>query len=169
MHEHLIATDLRDTPLPIAANSMDTDEYQNVAIDGQAAEYAEPLVELNAYGLATQAFFAQQNGLNAPIYASFRAASLRVYARESVAARLLTVNDRLKTYGVELLVLDGYRPVCVQQELWTWFLTISRQLLPQSDDATQMAFALRFCSNPHQFDASNPTTWPRTPPVVQST
>ena len=40
------------------------------------------------------------------------------YARQTVAEMLLKVNKILEKQGLELLVYDGYRPICIQQNLW---------------------------------------------------
>lgn len=155
-----VSDDARRRPMPPTAPTVDTDDYQLVAIDRQAPEHAEELVELASIGIATESFYARNDGLNAPIYRRFISALTGVYARAGVARKLLEVNRILAPYGVELLVWDGFRPVPVQRELWDWFIAEARRLQPEASDEERVRFALRYCSHPDSFDPEDETTWP---------
>jgi D-alanyl-D-alanine dipeptidase len=152
--------DLRDKPLPEPKSSLDTDDYQRVEVDKAAPEHGELLVDLRRYGIASESFYARKDGLNAPLYRQFRTAMKSVYVRKGVAEKLAEVNRILADYGVEVLVLDGFRPVCVQAELWKWNIELAREILPNPTPAECVRFALRFCSDPGRFDEDDPTTWP---------
>ncbi len=152
--------DLRETAIPASLSSNDTDEYQNVAVDSASAEFNEPLVDLLNFGISTESFFARTDGLNAPLGKPFRNAVSVVYARLGVAKRLQQVNRILAEYGVELLVLDGYRSVPVQQELWRWFMEEAERILSNPTSAECTRYALRYCSNPARFNPQDSGTWP---------
>ncbi len=154
------AEDWRLKPLPAPQSCVDTDEYQRIEIDESSTLHGEELVELAGLGIAQDAFYARTNGLNAPVGKAFASASSQVRLRSSVAEKLLEVNKVLRPYGAELLVWDGYRPVALQLELWDWMLEETRQRMPDADPAEQEDFALRFASNPTNFDPDKPDTWP---------
>jgi D-alanyl-D-alanine dipeptidase len=152
--------DFRENAIPASLSSVDTDEYQNVPVDSAADEFKEPLVDLSEFGIATESFFAREDGGNAPLCKPFRHAVKTVYARLGIALKLQQVNRLLSSYGVELLVLDGYRSVPVQKELWSWFVEEAGRMLtnPTADECSR--YALRYCSNPARFNPEDSGTWP---------
>lgn len=152
--------DLRSLPIPEVRDICDTDDYQSITIDRSAAEFTEPLVDLARFGIATQGFFAVENGRNAPVKRRFLAALDKLYARIGVAEKLQQVNRTLAPYGVEVLVLDAFRPLAVQRELWQWFLNEAERLMPDSSREERERYALRYCSDPSRFDQNDATTWP---------
>ena len=154
------SADLRNRPVPQSPVAIDTDEYQQVSIDSQSKQFAEPLVDLAAFGIATENFYGRSDMLNAPIHQRFPSSMNSVYARRGIARRLATVNTLLAPYGIELLVFDAFRPVSVQQELWDWFIAEARRTLANPSEQDCRRFALRFCSDPRHFDANNASTWP---------
>jgi zinc D-Ala-D-Ala dipeptidase len=84
----------------------------------------------------------------------------QVWSRRSIAERLTTVNQQLATVGVELFVLNGYRPLSLQKELWDFFIEKARCDLTNPSEAECVAFAGRYCSDPRDFDARDSRTWP---------
>ncbi|RTL35294.1 MAG: hypothetical protein EKK48_29460 [Candidatus Melainabacteria bacterium] len=153
-------SDFRDRKLPPSASQNDTDEYKNVQIDQTAPEYGEPLVDLADYDIRTDAFYSRTDGLNQPVGRAFKSGLIRVYARKSVARKLKEVDELLRSYGMRVVVLDGFRPIAVQRDLWGWMLEQARQLLPHASEAEWTAFALRYATDPSTFNVDDPTTWP---------
>lgn len=155
-----IHSDFRNRPLPPAWSHVDTDEYKDVAIDADAAEYSEALVDLAACGISTASFYGDASGLNAPLYHAFESGMKQVYARESVAQRLLEVNGLLANYGVAVVVVDAFRPISVQRELWHWMLDQAKLRFPSGSPTEWEAYALRYASDPSNFRVDEPNTWP---------
>jgi D-alanyl-D-alanine dipeptidase len=152
--------DFREQPLPPPLSQVDTDEYQNVEIDQAAAEFNEELVDLAHYGVRGASFYGQRDGLNAPLFNAFRSGLKHVYVRKSVARKLREVNKLLAPYGMAVVVLDGFRPISVQAELWNWMLSRAQALLPQGSASEWEAYALRYASNPTNFLQDDPKSWP---------
>jgi D-alanyl-D-alanine dipeptidase len=98
--------------------------------------------------------------LNAPLYRPFKSAKRPVYARQSVARKLRKVNKLLAPYGMKLVVLDCFRPISVQAELWSWMLERARALFPNGPATEWEAHALRYASNPTNFNALDSKSWP---------
>jgi zinc D-Ala-D-Ala dipeptidase len=154
------SSDFREQLMPPAASQNDTDEYKNVQIDQTAHEFSEPLVDLARYGIRTDAFYSRVDGLNQPVGRAFRSGMKHVYARISVARRLKEVNKLLRPYSMRVVVLDGFRPIAVQQDLWNWMHEQAKILLPQGNENDWTAYALRYASDPSTFDIHDHTTWP---------
>ncbi len=140
----------RSTPTNTKTSDIDTD----------AAEFSETLVDLATCGIRTASFYGEVSGLNAPLYRPFNSGLKRVYARQSVAARLLEVNKLLGSYGVAVVVVDAFRPITVQAELWNWMLDQAKLHFPEGSLSDWEAYALRYASNPSNFRVDNPNTWP---------
>jgi D-alanyl-D-alanine dipeptidase len=151
---------LRESPIPWEANAPTALDYHHVPVDFDDARSKEPLVDLVELGIAGYGYYAREDGFNAPYYRAFRSASHRVLCRRSIGERLLTVNQRLSEHGVELFVLNGYRSLAVQQELWAFFMERARTVLDNPTEADCVAFAGTYSSDPRKFDESDSRTWP---------
>lgn len=119
----------------------------------------EPLVALHDYGIDGTSYYAISNGSNAPYGKALSGANPTVYARSSVAQRLQQVNARLRPYGYELYVRDGWRSPLTQPAI---FPTFEKNYLDQHPSATQedaRAHALRYASDP-TFSADDPMSVP---------
>lgn len=157
------SSDLRSQRLPQASYikaGLTAANYHNEPIDSIDPRGKEPLVDLKDSGIACDNFYARQDGLNAPYYRPFKSAPKRASLRQTVTLKLVRVNATLKPYGVELLVLDGYRPVSLQKELWQYFINQAKAKNPALTKAQQAHYASHYCSNPERFKASDSRTWP---------
>lgn len=152
--------DFREQPLPPPLSQVDTDEYQTVEIDSSAAEFNEKLVNLAHYGVRSASFYGRSDGLNAPLFKAFRSGLKHAYLRQSVARKLRAANKLLAPYGMAVVVLDGFRPVSLQSELWNWMLSRAQALFPQGSASDWEAYALRYASNPTNFRIDDPKSWP---------
>ena len=154
------ADDLRARPIPIRPGAPTSRGYGALAIDLADPRAQEPLVDLSAYGLAGAGFYGRRDGHNAPYYRAFDGALPGVWARRSVAERLVRVNRRLAGHGVELYLLNGYRRVALQRALWDFFMDQARARLDEPSEADCVAFASTYCSDPRAFDPADSRTWP---------
>ena len=153
-------TDYRLRPIPWRDNAPTSADYRAVPVDLADPRAREPLVDLADHDVGGHGYYARDDGLNAPYRRAFPSARARMQARRSVAKRLAEVDARLKAVGVELFVLDAFRPLALQAELWDFFLERAEQVLDKPSEAERVAFAVEYCSDPRRFDPSDPRTWP---------
>lgn len=149
-----------EPPIPEPAGAGTALDYHDIPVDLSSKEAAEPLVDVADYGIASESFYARTDGLNAPYRRAFPSAPRRVHCRRGVAERLSHANASLKSRGVELFVLDAFRPVACQKELWNHFLAQAGLALPNGTAADHARYAGQYCSDPTGFDANDPKTWP---------
>ncbi len=149
--------DLRTIKIPNNVDGKTALDYHQIEIDIKGALNSEALVELSAYGVATKSIYARPE---APYYHSFQTALKTVCVRESVAKKLAEVNKLLFDYDVELLALDGYRPIQLQQELWDHFIQTAKETLTNASDEELTKFAGQFCSDPRGYREDDFRTWP---------
>ena len=156
-----ISDDLRERPIPLREEgAASAHDYHEVPVNTNSELSTEPLVFAGDYNLAFESFYARQDGLNAPYYKAFATASKRVYLRKSVAAKLVEINKRLKPYNAELYLLDGFRPIELQFEVWDDFVAQARRVLKNPTDEECAHYAGFYCSDPRSFNESDFKTWP---------
>lgn len=155
-------TDLRTRAIPLRTDdAASAHDYHDVPIETDSSYANEELVPVDALGLASESIYARVDGLNAPYYKTFKTASKQVHLRKTVAERLLDVNKVLRTYNAEVYLLDGYRPIELQKEIWEDFCAQARRVLGDSADDEECAHHAGFyCSDPRPFDEENFRTWP---------
>ena len=151
------SNDLRERPIPEQSKSNTAANYHAVEIDIAGVANREPLIDVREYGIACKSVYSRPY---APYYRAFASALETVYLRDTVAQKLIQANNILVDYGVEVLALDGFRPVKLQQELWAHFMAKAREQLPEATKEDMERFAVQFCSNPSGYDPLDYTTWP---------
>lgn len=109
-------------------------------------------------------FFSVYHGYTkniAPYHYTFDSTLRYVWVREALVEKLEQVNIILANYGYELLVLDGFRTINLQKELWSWFVkkAAEQMNLPVSSPAV-VKNAEDYCSNPESFKLSEVETYP---------
>lgn len=134
--------------------------YHHIPIDNNSSETHEPLVDAGKFGIAASSYYARSNGLNPPYFHKFDSALSRVLVRQGVAKKLSEANRILKPKGVEILLLDGYRPIELQRELWDYFMRQARTTLKNPSEEMCVQFAGRYCSDPRTFRKDDWHTWP---------
>ncbi len=144
--------------IPLMKDAPTALNYHHVPIDNMA-ESNEPLVDVSKFGLSARSYYAQDK-LNPPYFHKFNSALNKVYVRQGVAKKLAEANKTLKPNGVEIVLLDGYRPIELQRELWSYFLGQAKQVLKNSSEEACVEFAGKFCSNPGPFKKDDWHTWP---------
>lgn len=155
-----VAEDSRNQPIPLMLHAATALDYHAIPIRLDSAEAAEPLIDVTTVGIAAQSYYARRDGLNAPYDRCFGSATERVWSRKSVCEKLADANKLLRPYGVELLVLDGFRPIELQRELWDHFVG-QAQVTLKNPTAEQCArFAGQFCSDPRGYKEDDFRTWP---------
>src|SRR6516225_8344020 len=153
-------SDFRDRAIPWHEHPPTALEYENVPVDLSDPRSREALVDPIECGVAGSGYYARTDRLNAPYYRRFASASERVFCRRSVAERLSEANELLLPLGVELFVLNGYRSLALQKELWAFYIEKGRESLDDPTQANCVAFAGEYCSDPREFDHLDPRTWP---------
>jgi D-alanyl-D-alanine dipeptidase len=146
-----------DTPIP-ASRTKATSAYRRIDFM-ESAYAAEPLVPLQDYGMATDAYYARSDGLNPPYNRPIKTAEPAIRVRRSVAERLSTINKRLARSGLELLVLDGFRSLACQRELWYHFLRRIRRASVGATPESIESVAVKYIADPRGFKASDSKTW----------
>lgn len=137
-------------PIPALNNAPTALDYHQIPIDLNSNEAREPLVDATKFGIKTKSYYAHK----------FPSALDKVLVRRSVAGKLEKVNSFLKPSGVEVVILDGYRPVELQRELWQHFIAKAKSILPNPTEEQCIEFAGRFCSDPRKFNRDDWRTWP---------
>ncbi len=131
--------DYRDIPIVLPAGCADNTalDYHQVEIDVEGAENKELLVDLALYKVAVHSAYASSDP---PYHKAFANALSSVYLRQSVAKKLVEVNERLKKYGVEVLALDGFRPISLQSDIWNYFIKRGEEVLnePKEEDLVSL-------------------------------
>jgi zinc D-Ala-D-Ala dipeptidase len=85
---------------------------QRIAIGRDNALFGESVVEVRDAGLAGENFYA--TGRNPPYWHRVEGATDKLWLRTSVTEKLLRVNARAGKAGLELFLLDAWRPRAVQ-------------------------------------------------------
>ena len=135
-------------------------DYHNIEIDLNNAMANEELVSARDYNLSGASYYARKDLLNPPYYKAFSKALDDIFIRKGVAKRLVMVNQVLSPYGVELFLLDCYRPIELQKEVWDHFLDRAREVLSDPDESSVTEYAGQYCSDPSKFSREDYKTWP---------
>jgi D-alanyl-D-alanine dipeptidase len=133
---------------------------RRVPFDHDDPRAQEPMVDLHSYGLAGENYYARRDGNNPPYGRRLEGAIDGLYARQGVAERLVQANRALESAGVELFLLDAYRPVSCQTALWNFFSQQLHHAHPDLDDKGLLALVRTYVSDPRGIDPANPGTWP---------
>ncbi|HEY9777102.1 MAG TPA: M15 family metallopeptidase [Planktothrix sp.] len=145
------------TPISPATTSKSALDYHLIPIDLNGADNGEPLVQVHEFGIKSRSAYALSSP---PYHHSFHNAQQVPLLRETVARKLTDVNGRLAPYGVQVLVLDGFRSVALQQELWSYFIEVARALMPAATEVELVAYVGQYWSDPREYDSDDYRTWP---------
>ena len=85
---------------------------QRIPITRDNALFGESVVEVRDAGLAGENFYATAR--NPPYWHKVDGATDRLWLRQTVTEKLLRVNGRAASVGLELFLLDAWRPRAVQ-------------------------------------------------------
>lgn len=148
-----------DYAVPIIAPEVYSGSYGFIPCDMTDPRWNEPLVRLETVGIAYEAHHAREDGGNWPYFAPVPGARQQVWLRATAAAKLAKVNARLKPFGTELIVLDGYRSIACQKGLWDFYYRDAVRTLPDGTPALWRRQALRHAADPGNFNENDPATW----------
>lgn len=161
MNEFKTDSDLRERAIPLRLDgAASAHDYHDVPIETGSPPSEDPVVPVSDFGLASESIYARTDRLNAPYYKCFNSASKSVHLRKSVIERLVRVNETLSTFNAEVYLLDGYRPIALQIEIWDDFVAQARRVLGDPSDEECAHYAGFYCSDPRGFDEANFRTWP---------
>lgn len=146
--------------IPILDWSSNAGSYKSIPIDLDDDRSRDPLVSIKNLGIACESFYGRSDGHNAPYYCQIDGSLADVWCRKLVADKLLEANDLLRSFGVEVYVWDGYRPIETQIGLWSFFWDKSKDAMPNATEDQRRSYVLNYVSDPMQFNRENPTTWP---------
>jgi D-alanyl-D-alanine dipeptidase len=149
-----------DYAIPIVAKRAMTMDYASIPLDKADPLHQEAMVPLDTLGIAFRSHHARDDGGNWPYHRPVPGARKDVWLRGSVAEKLIAVNRRLAPYGVEVVVLDGYRTMACQRGMWDFFIADAQRRLPDATPDDWRDLALASAVDPNRFDEGNPTTWP---------
>src|SRR4051794_11374562 len=93
--------------------------YRDLPIDQTGPLFSEKLVNARDFGLAGRNYYAHAR--NPPYWRAAEAAIDALLLRESVAARLSEIDQRLKRLGLMLYLYDAWRPRALQayfHDIW---------------------------------------------------
>ncbi len=146
--------------IPVLGWAANAGSYRNIPIDKRDRRAAEPLVKFADYGIPCESFYDRTDGGNWPYHERIEGATKYVWGRKTVAEMLVRVNARVVPFGVEIFVLDAYRPVKCQEGLWKFFWKQAKLQMPNATEAEQREHVLNFVSDPTRFKRQDSTTWP---------
>jgi D-alanyl-D-alanine dipeptidase len=149
-----------DQPIPMHRRAPTAGNYQDIPIHDHDSRFGEALVDARSFGIAGENYYDRTDGQNTPYDEVVPGAVCELWCRQSIAAMLVAVNDRLADYGAELYVWDAYRPITCQQALWDFYWRRFSRETPHADDAALAAHVCHYVSDPRGFDPDDPHTWP---------
>ena len=150
-----VLEDLRNRPIgdQVAARAARLGFRQRIAIHHDNDWFGEPVVDARAAGLAGENFYAGDR--NPPYWHRVEGAVEALWLRTSVAEKLLRVNARAASVGLELFLFDAWRPRAVQayfHDVW-----MPRELTRRDPGLTGAALTQeveRYWAAPSQSEAS---------------
>ncbi len=146
--------------IPILDWTANAGSYRHVPVDASDPRAAELLVKLEDHGIAADNACARDDGNNSPYGQKISGALAHVWARASIARKLMAVDKMLEPLGLEIFVLDAYRPIACQQGLWDFYWGEARKKMPDASEAERASYVLNFVSDPTRFDPADSRTWP---------
>lgn len=149
-----------DHQIPILDPAVFASGYREIRVDENDPRCREPLVPLESVGVAFENYYARTDGGNPPYFGPVEGSRKDVWLRQTVAEKLASVNERLRPFGAELFVMDGYRPISCQQGLWNFFFAKAKLELSNASEQEQRDWAHRFVVDPVSFDETDSRTWP---------
>jgi D-alanyl-D-alanine dipeptidase len=113
MSPDLAALKLKPIPSSAEANARKAGYRRDVAIDEHGALGAEACVDVRSIGIAGANHYNTPH--NPPYHVVVPGSIAELYLRKTVASKLVEVNARLASGGMELYLFDAWRPQAVQR------------------------------------------------------
>ena len=147
-------------PIPILDKIVTAGDYKSLPIDVDDPRNAEPLVNVEDYGIAAESYYARTDGNNEPYNRSIDGALHSLYCRQGVCQRLSNINQLLETEDLELFLWDAYRPIPCQQNIWSFFKQKMAIDNPHMTSDQHHSEVTHYVSDVDSFDIDNSNTWP---------
>ena len=148
-----------DHQIPIVDPQLFAQSYFDIPVHGSDPRGRESLIPLESVGVAFESYHARTDGGNPPFFGPVEGSRRDVWLRKTPAEKLARVNEHLRSFEAEVLVLDGYRPIACQRGLWNFYWTQAKRQDPGAGEQQWRAYALRFAADPAKFDENDPRTW----------
>lgn len=148
------------TPLPAIKADFTTADYRNIPFDDNHERSNDPLVNIKDYDLAGQNYYYRHDLQNPPYYKQLEVGRNEILLRKTVAEKLQAVNSFLEPFRLEVFIMDGYRPIEVQQEIWDFFIKQAKMLISDATPEQLYDYAAQYASDPNYYDLDDPTSWP---------
>ena len=148
-----------DHQIPIVDPRLFAQSYMDIPVDGNDPRGREPLIPLESVGVAFESYHARTDGGNPPYFGPVEGSRRDVWLRKTPAEKLARVNEHLRPFEAEVLVLDGYRPIACQRALWNFYWTQAKRQDPGAGEQQWRAYALQFAADPANFDENDFRTW----------
>jgi len=122
--------EFRERKIPVLRNKRSKIvNFRNVSINFSHKLTNEGYVDIRDAGLS--GFNHYFNSNNPPYYTSIEGATDRLLLRESLVFKLIRINKKLNNSGIEIYFFDCYRPIKVQQFLYSvWLPEYLRKIHP---------------------------------------
>ncbi len=149
-----------DYQIPIVEREQINSSHHVIPLDSDDPKFNEPMVNLADYNIAFESYHAISDGSNAPYFKPIKGSRQEGWLRQTVAEKLLKVNDNLRPFGAELLIYDAYRSIECQQGLWEFFYERGRSEIPNASEDDCRQYALGYVRDPRIFDRQDTRTFP---------
>ncbi|MFH1455224.1 MAG: M15 family metallopeptidase [bacterium] len=122
---------IKDVPIPREEYDIEmVRNYQDIKLNDKSERYSEKLVDINEYNIRGINYYNNKN--NPPYYHSIPGSISELFLRESVAKKLVLINEKLSSFGVEVFVLDAFRPLAVQNYFYfDWVPNYLKSVYPE--------------------------------------
>ena len=145
--------------IPIIDRHQYAEKYRKLPVDRDDPRFREPLVPLESVGVAYESYYAKTDGNNPPYCQQIEGSRPDGWLRKSLAEKLASANETLRPFGVELFVLDAYRPIACQRGMWKFHYADAQKKLPDASEEAWRKYALGHASPGVPFDPEDSTTW----------
>ncbi len=149
-----------DYRIPVLDNPPNAGGYHDIPFDISDPRAQEPLVKLEDYGIRCHSYGLRSIAGEGEDKTIISGMAQNLWARKTIAEKIVRINGFLSEYGATLLVLDAYRAIAAQRSIWQYYENLARKIMPNASAKERENYALGFVSDPRSFDPGNATTWP---------
>ncbi len=149
-----------DYRVPFIEREQISGSHHLIPVDDTNPLFHEPMVNLADYNIAFESYHAVSDGSNAPYFKAIQGSRQEGWLRKTYVEKLMQVNENLRPFGAELLILDAYRPIECQQGLWHFFYERGRSEIPNASEDDCRNYALGYVRDPRKFDKLDTRTFP---------
>jgi D-alanyl-D-alanine dipeptidase len=157
---HRLATMFElDYQIPVIDPNRYDGDYHEIPIDSTHPLFHEPLVRLDDFEVAYESHHARTDGKNWPYHRAVEGSRPEIWMRKTAAEKLARASGKLRAFGLELFILDGYHSIECHRGLWDFYYAEARRKKPGGSEIVWRNYAMQFVADPGPFDKSDPKTW----------